>query len=80
MSAGTPVIALGKAGVLESVIEGKTGLFFDEQSVVSIKQALEKFDAKKFKQEDLLNQAAKFSNDNFALSIQEYLQSIIDND
>jgi hypothetical protein len=30
--------------------------------------------------EDLLNQAAKFSNDNFALSIQEYLQSIIDNE
>lgn len=29
---GTPVIAFGRGGVTETVLEGKTGIFFDEQS------------------------------------------------
>ena len=33
---GTPVIAYGKGGVLDTVLEGKTGLFFHEQTVDSI--------------------------------------------
>lgn len=44
MACGTPVIAFGKGGALETVIDGKTGLFFSEQTVESIIQAIERFE------------------------------------
>jgi len=41
---GTPVIAFGKGGALETVIEGETGLFFAEQTVESLQEAIERFE------------------------------------
>jgi glycosyltransferase involved in cell wall biosynthesis len=44
---GTPVIAFGKGGALETVIgigEGRTGLFFREQTPEAICEALMKFE------------------------------------
>ena len=43
MAAGKPIIAFRKGGLLETVIEGQTGLFFDDQTVPSLKSAVEKF-------------------------------------
>jgi len=43
---GTPVIAYGKGGALETVINGKTGLFFMEQSTENILTAILKFEDK----------------------------------
>ena len=40
---GTPVIAFGRGGVLETVVDGETGLFFRQQSAKSIQQAVEAF-------------------------------------
>ena len=40
---GTPVIAYGKAGVLETVVDGKTGVFFHEQTVEGLKEAVSRF-------------------------------------
>lgn len=40
---GCPVIAFGKGGSLETISEGKTGIFFDEQTPRSLSKALEKF-------------------------------------
>lgn len=42
---GTPVIAFGQGGVRETVIAGKTGLFFSEQTPESIAGAVRKFEA-----------------------------------
>ncbi|MNC38082.1 GDP-mannose-dependent alpha-(1-6)-phosphatidylinositol monomannoside mannosyltransferase [compost metagenome] len=42
---GTPVIAYGKGGVLETVLEKKTGVFFHEQTEDSIKDAVGRFEA-----------------------------------
>lgn len=41
---GTPVIALGKGGALETVINNRTGIFFYEQTADSIKNAVDKFE------------------------------------
>ena len=41
---GCPVIAYGKGGATETVIEEKTRIFFDEQTVSSLQSAVEKFD------------------------------------
>ena len=41
---GTPVVAFGKGGATETVVPGETGLFFYEQSPVSVQQAIEELD------------------------------------
>jgi len=41
---GTPVIAFGKGGVRESVVDGRTGLFFNEQLPQSIMAAIDRFE------------------------------------
>ncbi len=40
---GTPVIAYGKGGVRETVIDGETGIFFEQQTADSIAAAVRKF-------------------------------------
>lgn len=45
MACGTPVIAFGRGGVKESVTSGVSGLFFNEQSIESVIQAVEEFEA-----------------------------------
>ena len=44
MACGTPVIAFNKGGVKESVINGTTGILFEEQSSESIKNAVMQFE------------------------------------
>lgn len=44
-ASGRPVIALGRGGVLDSVIDGKTGLFFDEPTAEALNEAVERFEA-----------------------------------
>lgn len=45
MACGTPVLAYGKGGARDSVIEGETGLFFDSQTVAAIRDAVSRFEA-----------------------------------
>lgn len=42
---GCPVIAFGRGGACETVINEKTGIFFEKQEVQSVKVAIEKFEA-----------------------------------
>ena len=42
---GTPVIAFRKGGALETVIDGETGLFFDEQTAESLMEAVHRFES-----------------------------------
>jgi glycosyltransferase involved in cell wall biosynthesis len=44
-AAGAPVIAYGKGGVTETVIPGKTGLFFLEQTVESLVETIQHFES-----------------------------------
>jgi glycosyltransferase involved in cell wall biosynthesis len=44
-AAGCPVIAFRRGGVLETVKENTTGLFFDEQTPASLAAAMDKFEA-----------------------------------
>ena len=41
---GTPVIAFGRGGVTESVVAGKTGVFFNEQTVECLCDAVMRFE------------------------------------
>lgn len=65
MASGRPVIAFRGGGAVETVVEGKTGLFFDEQTVDSIAYVVKNFDSHKFKPEDCRKQAEKFDMEVF---------------
>lgn len=44
MASGRPVIAFKKGGALDYVIDGETGIFFDNPTVESLNQAVEEFE------------------------------------
>jgi glycosyltransferase involved in cell wall biosynthesis len=75
MLAGTPVIAFRGGGYVESVVEGKTGIFFNEPTIDSLSGAIKKFEKMKFKQEDCINQAKKFSKERFKKEISEFVKN-----
>ena len=72
LSAGTPVVAYGKAGVLESITE-KTGVFFKDQSVEGVITGIQEFEKKTFHKSDLLAQADNFSEATFAKNINKFV-------
>jgi glycosyltransferase involved in cell wall biosynthesis len=65
MACGRPVIAFGKGGALESVVDGKTGLFFGEQTVEAVSQALEEFESKDWSVDTCVARASEFSKEKF---------------
>ncbi len=44
MASGRPIIAYGRGGILDTVIDGHTGLLFDEQTVDGLIDAIERFE------------------------------------
>jgi len=60
MASGRPVVAFGAGGALETVLEGETGLFFREQTVDSLAEALKAAGRMSFSAEVLQNHAFSF--------------------
>jgi glycosyltransferase involved in cell wall biosynthesis len=69
MAAGTPVIAYKGGGALDYVIPGKTGEFFDDPTVESLKAALQQFDPGTFDPADAQAKAAELSPEIFRKKI-----------
>lgn len=65
MAAGKPVIAYGKGGALETVVEGVTGTFFDSQTSASLIEAIKRFETMSISPEACRAQAQNFANDIF---------------
>lgn len=65
LSAGTPVIAFKAGGAFDYVKPGKTGLFFNEQTVESLCQALEGFPGYHFSHDEIAKSAEQFSTQEF---------------
>jgi glycosyltransferase involved in cell wall biosynthesis len=74
MAAGRPVIAYGKGGVTETIIDGKTGVFFHEQTWESLYQAVRDFDPMEWNGQELHKHAAQFSEMAFAAQIKEIVE------
>lgn len=62
---GKPVVAFKKGGALESVVDGKTGLFFENQSVASLSESLIKLKDLNLSPDDCKSQANRFNFENF---------------
>ncbi|MDO8638479.1 MAG: glycosyltransferase [Candidatus Daviesbacteria bacterium] len=74
---GKPVIAFGSGGSLETVINGKTGILFEEQTVESLIAAIQKFEKVEFNSADVERNANRFSWENFKSSLQEIVASVV---
>jgi glycosyltransferase involved in cell wall biosynthesis len=62
---GKPVIALGKGGSLETVIEGQTGYLFEEENMNSLKRALINLKTSGYNEKACKEQAGRFSKEKF---------------
>jgi len=76
MGQGTPVIAYRSGGVVETVVEGKTGIFFDTLTLEAVSESLEKFERIKLMPLSCYNQAKKFSKVEFVREIKKIIESV----
>lgn len=74
MAAGTPIIALKSGGVKETVVDGKTGIFFEKPEVNALVDALNRFERAKIKEEDCIREAKKFSKETFVKEIKSLVK------
>lgn len=73
---GIPVIAFKKGGALDTVIENKTGVFFNKQTKQSLVKAVQKFETMKFNKKSIISNANKFSKKKFQNSILKVVKSL----
>jgi len=77
MASGRPVIAFYAGGALEIVKEGETGIFFKEQTVDSLMEALKKFRPEDFSPQAIRQHALQFDKEIFKKKIREFVNQSI---
>ena len=70
------MIAYGKGGALETIIEGRTGMFFRKQTTESLIKAVEKFEEIKdnFNPEKMRENALRFDKKIFKKEIKMFVE------
>jgi glycosyltransferase involved in cell wall biosynthesis len=74
MACGKPVIAYAKGGGTETVVDGVTGILFDEQTPESLATAIQKFETMSFEASACRARAGEFSTEHFRQRILEVTQ------
>ena len=76
-ASGRPVIAFGKGGALETVVEGKTGVFFLEPTVDCLIDSVLKFEsmAGRFSPTVIRNHSLGFDKSVFSNRIKQFIES-----
>ncbi len=73
MAAGKPVIGYGQGGALETIIDGVTGLFFEEQSAQSVQDAVLRFETLTFDSDRIKSHAQVFSRERFQTELSRFV-------
>ena len=74
-ASGRPVIAYGAGGALASVVDGVTGVFFQEQTVDSLCEALASFDTHHYDPQVIRNHALEFDTPRFQRRILQFIET-----
>ncbi|VXC91788.1 Glycosyltransferase involved in cell wall bisynthesis [Oceanicaulis sp. 350] len=77
-ASGRPVIAFGRGGARDTVVDGETGLLFDEQSIESLIAAIERFETLKSDRLDpqrIRHHARSFSEENFRKGLLQEIEA-----
>jgi len=77
MASWTPVIAYKKWWSLETVIDGKTWIFFENQSIRSINNAIDEFENMNFDYEEIREYALNFDKGIFKQKIIDFINKKI---
>jgi glycosyltransferase involved in cell wall biosynthesis len=77
---GTPVIAFGRGGVFETVVDGQTGVFFGSQTVDGLQAGLKEFLEKEgtFDPTLIRKNAERFNKDRFVVEFKAYVDSKVE--
>lgn len=75
---GTPVIAYNKGGLTETVIQEKTGVFFNQQCKKSIIQAVHHFEQLMLNPLEIRNNAKRFSRKRFETEFEAFVNQKYD--
>jgi glycosyltransferase involved in cell wall biosynthesis len=73
---GKPSIALRAGGFLDTVVEGVTGVFFDEPSPEAIAEAIREARATAWSRSEILAHAAGFTEERFVSRLQEVVVEV----
>ncbi|MBL9152516.1 MAG: glycosyltransferase [Verrucomicrobiales bacterium] len=73
---GKPVIAFREGGALETVIEDRTGVFFDRPEPGALAEALERFDGIVWDRRVIRENAERFSIDRFVAETRRLLERV----
>ncbi|HKB68253.1 MAG TPA: glycosyltransferase [Pyrinomonadaceae bacterium] len=75
-AAGRPVIAFRGGGAMETVVDGITGVFFNQPTSASLEGAMEDFESRRWHQQSLRKHAEKFDRSVFTFRILQFLSSV----
>lgn len=70
---GVPVIAFGKGGVLETVREGVSGIFFERQDEESLLEAILRFESGRFDVDQIRQWVSGFNVESFTDKIRQFV-------
>jgi len=78
-ASGTPVIAYGRGGACETVINNKTGIFFHEQTANSVIDAIGEFEKveNRFNPRNIRKNALNFSRENFIERYKIFVEKVV---
>jgi len=72
-SAGRPVIAYGAGGALDTVIDGRTGVLFEPQTVDALVEAVHRLEAMDVNSGVIRNNAARFDESVFRQKLSQFI-------
>lgn len=78
MASGRPVIAFGRGGATETVVDGLTGTFFHEQSVEAISAAVQRLEQMTIDPANLVRHAERFSTARFEQRFAAHVDDLMD--
>lgn len=70
---GTPIIAFGRGGATETVVQNTTGVFFNEQTTESLTEAVQYFETLSFESERIRENSLRFSRRRFLQEIKDFM-------
>jgi len=75
-AAGTPTIALRAGGALETIVDGETGVFFDDPNDASLAAAISAFDRTRFDPQRLRAHAETFAPPRFIAGLHAIVDAV----
>jgi glycosyltransferase involved in cell wall biosynthesis len=73
-AAGLPVIAYRVGGASETVIDGRSGVLFEQQSALGLAEAIERFEGLELDERAIRRNAERFGRERFRLEMAEVIE------